>query len=248
MPAEVVPESVGREAVERIAVGIRDTQERVGMPVPDGGVEWARRVVEDTIKRHEAGANRRAPAPEPEPGESPSRITRGDVGPGAVAIDGRDLAASPRGRRHLRGDTRTMEITLLDGRLELLEFFPCQPGCMEPGHRHPWQEKLFLAADDAIAMSRRSGYTDDDPRCHGMIAAALLTVVELSGQSPQMGGLGLGDYRHPKREPHVRLPRRRGLVPLSQLPRPVQSLATTGPMGETQVPPAPMPSRRHGGT
>lgn len=222
--SEAVPEELGRAAIDRVAEGIRETQIRAGVPIPDGGVDWAREVVRDTVRKHEERLARGGgdPRPEPPPGESPSRITRGDVGHNTQVID-RDLAASEFGRQHLRPSPPPLEIALLEGRLELLRYFPCEPGCTGPatdaGHTHPWWDKISKAVDDTVVLTRRAGWTDMDPRTTERICEAMLKVVELSGAPLEMGGLGLGDYKTLRHEVYVRLPRRGGLVPLSHLPK-----------------------------
>lgn len=235
-PDPIVSEETGRAAIDRVAQGIRETQIAAGVPIPDGGVDWAREVVRDTVRKHEERMAKGGhdPRPEPPPGESPSRITRGDVGPNASPLE-RGLEQSARGRQHLRPQQVPLEIALLEGRLELLRYFPCEPGCTGPatdaGHVHPWQDRLFRAVDDALVFTRRDGWTDDDPRTLQRICDAMLKVVELSGAPLEMGGLGLGDYKTLRQEVYVRLPRRGGLVPMSQLPKhaPVIGGALVGP-------------------
>ena len=214
--SEPVSEATGREAIARVAEGIRETQIAAGVPIPDGGVDWARQVVTDQIRKHEARVNV-LPEAAATDDEHPCRINRGDVGENSEVID-RDMSASARGRRHLR-DTRSLEILMLEGRLELIRYFPCEPGCVEPGHVHAWNEKLIKAVDDAVVWTRKSGWTDDDPRTTARLCDAMMKVVELSGAPLEMGGLGLGDYRTLRQEVYVRLPKRGGLVPMSQLPK-----------------------------
>jgi hypothetical protein len=222
-PDPIVSEETGREAIGRVAAGIRETQIAAGVPIPDGAVDWAREVVRDTVRKHEERMAAQPPTrPEPSPVESPSRITRGDVGAATAPLD-RGLEQSARGQRHLRPHAVPMEIALLEGRLELLRYFPCAPGCTGPaedaGHTHPWQDRLFLAVDDALVFTRRDGWTDDDPRTIQRVCDAMMKVVELSAAPAEMGGLGLGDYATVRPEVYVRLPRRGGLVPMSQLPK-----------------------------
>lgn len=233
-PETTVSEATGRAAIARVAEGIRDTQQRAGVPIPDGGVEFARRVVEKQVKLHEDGANRAAPRVATPDEEHPCRINNGMVGEGSRVITPEQSA---RMRKHMAlRDGRPLEVALLDGRVELLRYFPCEPGCtldaQDAGHFHPWgydavvegsgairKGKLAAAVDEALVFTRRSGWTDDDPRTTAAICDAMLRVVELSSAPPEMGGLGLGDYKELRRERYVRMPRRGGLIPISQLPK-----------------------------
>jgi hypothetical protein len=228
-PEPVVSEATGREAIDRVAQSVRETQIAAGVPIPDGAVDWAREVVRDTIRKHEERAANPAPQPvlETDPAEHPCRINKGEVGEGTDVL-ARDLEQSARGRRHLR-DTRSLETLLLEGRLELLRYFPCEPGCTGPakdaGHVHPWNQKLIQSVDDAVVWTRKSGWTDDDPRTTQRLCDEMMKVVDKSGMPLEMGGLGLGDYRTLRREMYVRLPRRGGLVPISQIPKHAPPLA-----------------------
>jgi hypothetical protein len=239
-PDPIVSEETGRAAIDRVIGGVVETQRGAGVPLPGGRAveDWARDVVVDTIRRHEErmaqpdlGFDKR----EAPPGESPARIDRGDVGPNAAPVF-RDLDESPRGRQHLNPLPKSRDLALLDGRMELLRYFPCGPGCSldatDAGHFHPWgfsavvegsgvirKGKLANAVDEAVVLTRRIGWTDDDPKTITAVADAIMRVVELSAAPPEMGGLGLGDYKELRREMYVRLPRRGGLVPLSQLPK-----------------------------
>lgn len=222
-PDPVVSEETGRAAIARVAEGIRDTQIRAGVPVPDGAVDWARDIVRDTVRKHEermANPPPPAPAPDIDPDEHPCRINNGRVGENTRVIT---PDHSPRMRQHVAPRPPPLHIALLEGRLELIRYFPCEPGCTGPardaGHVHPWNERLIKAAEDTAILTRKSGWTDDDPRTTARICEALMKVVELSGAPVEMGGLGLGDYKTLRRETYVRLPRRGGLVPLSQLPK-----------------------------
>lgn len=234
--SEPVAEDTARLALDRVLSGIRDTQAAAGM-IPGGRAaeDFARGVVDDTIRKHEARPERAPPPRETDPGESPSRITRGEVGPNAAPI-GRDVEQSARGREHLHPRQVPLEIALLEGRLELLRYFPCEPGCTvgaeDAGHFHPWgfdahvegsgairKGKLAAAVDEAIVLTRKSGWTDDDPRTMARVCEAMLKVVEDSGMPFAMGGLNLGDYKALRAETYVRLPRRGGLIPMSQLPK-----------------------------
>lgn len=237
-PERTVSEETGRAAIDRVVGGIVETQRDAGVPLPGGRAveDWARGVVVDTIRKHEErmadpGFDKR----EAPPGESPARIDRGDVGPNAAPL-ARNLEESARGRQHLRPLPRSRDLALLDGRMELLRYFPCGPGCSldatDAGHFHPWgfsavveasgairKGKLANAVDEAVVLTRRMGWTDDDPKTLQAVADAIMRVVDLSAAPPEMGGLGLGDYKTLRREMYVRLPRRGGLIPISQLPK-----------------------------
>lgn len=224
-----VPEDVGREAIARVAEGIRETQIRAGVPCPDGAVDWVRGIVEKQIRIHEdraTGPERMLPAPAH---ESPSRITRGDVGPNARPVE-LDLAQSVRGRRHLRPRAHHVEDQLLLGRLQLLRYWPCEIGCTadaeDAGHRHGWQDKLVACGDEARAIAARNGFVDDFDQVAALRQKLMLDVVALSGAPIAMGGLGLGDYKQPTTKALVRLPPvagLRGLLPIEQLPRRVET-------------------------
>jgi hypothetical protein len=231
--AEPVPDAVVREAIARVTEGVVETQAKAGVPIPGGRAveDWVRPIVERQVRIFEDGAN--VSAPRPARHESPSRITRGDVGPGARPLE-RDLSASPRGRAHLRPKPLPLDDQLLLGRLQLLRYWPCELGCVadadDPGHRHVWQDKLIACGDEARAIATRNGYGADYDQVLKLREKMLLDVVALSAAPISMGGLGLGDYKQPHTKMLVRLPPvagRHGLVPIEHLQRKVQPLVVT---------------------
>lgn len=224
-----VPEELGREAIARVAEGVREMQIAAGVPVPDGAIDWVRGVVERQIRIHEDRASDPERTLQAPAHESPSRITRGDVGPNAHAIE-LDLSQSARGRRHLKPRVHHLEDRLLLGRLQLLRYWPCEIGCTadaeDAGHRHAWQDKLVACGDEARAIAARNGFVDDFAQVSALRQKLMLDVVALSGAPISMGGLGLGDYKQPTTKALVRLPPvagLRGLLPIEQLPRRVET-------------------------
>jgi hypothetical protein len=231
-PDTLVSEATAREAIDRVTAGVVETQRAAGVPIPGGRAveDWVRPVVERQIRIHEDACRNGLPSPAPRrTTESPSRITRGDVGPGVSVID-RDLSESPRGRRHLRPVAHDLEDQLLLGRLQLLRYWPCAIGCVadaeDHGHHHAWQDRLIACGDEARAIALRNGFVDDFDQVSTLRQKLMLDVVALSGAPISMGGLGLGDYKAPVTRAFVRLPAvagLRGLLPIEQLPRRVDT-------------------------
>jgi hypothetical protein len=227
----VVPETTVRDAIDRVTAGVVETQRAAGVPIPGGRQveDWVKPIVERQVKLHEDGANRN-PAARSVEHESPSRITRGDVGPNTRVIE-RDLSASPRGRRHMQVAPVPVADMLLLGRLQVLRYWPCELGCTadaeDAGHRHAWRERLLACGDEARAIAQRNGFIDDFAQTLAVREKLMLDVVELSGAPVTMGGLGLGDYKAPRTRLLVRLDPvagQRGLVPIEQIQREVPRL------------------------
>jgi len=231
-PDPTVPDATVREAIDRVTAGVVETQARAGVPIPGGRVvdDWVRPIVERQVRVHEDTFRNGVPDPAPRPAthESPSRITRGDVGPNAAPV-ARDLDDSPRGRRHLRPPALPLDDQLLLGRLQVLRYWPCEIGCTadaeDAGHRHEWQDRLLACGDEARAIALRNGFVDDYQQTLAVREKLMMDLVELSGAPVSMGGLGLGDYKQPRTRMFVRLEAvsgMRGIVPIEQLQRRVK--------------------------
>lgn len=211
-PDAVVPDAIGRQAIARLEEGIAETQVRAGVPIPGGRdvEDWARSVVEKQIRIHEDRMRNGVPdaghAADPAVA-SPSRIDRGDVGENTQVIYNDDIGkgwTAPRGKRrvNMQVDPRPLEDILLEARLKLLQFFPCERGCTGPatdlGHQHPWFDRLMATDDEALAIAKRNGFADQFDKVVALRNELMMRIVEQSGQPVEMGGLGLGDYRTPK--------------------------------------------------
>lgn len=175
-----MPEDLGRKAIDDLTKRVVDSQP--GIPDTRAIEDWVKPIVAQTIRRNEEPQQQAA---EPEPGESPARIDRGDVGEYEPILQPLDNV-SPLGKRHMQPQAVDRRVLL---RLRLIqEVFPA------------FARKIHAAADDAASRCvTQLGMTHDDPRCTEARAEAVLKMVELSGAPANMGGLGLGDYTaHPQ--------------------------------------------------
>jgi len=181
--SESVKEETGREAIDRVVSGVIDTQKQLRVPVPDvaKAEAFAKKVVDETIKKHEE----RQAKPEP---PAPIGDVHRPLAEKALAVPGtqeinRDVSLSdwtaPQGKAHVAGITppRPLEDMLLEARVNMLGQFP------------EWAAKLHAAAAEADALSIKRK-TSDWKEIQSLRADFMMKVIEQSNAI-------FGDYLKP---------------------------------------------------
>jgi hypothetical protein len=174
-----VSEETARRAVEQLVGGATKDQAAAGqIPSPSTFEGLARKIVADTVARHEDGSNQAAPHAET---SAPDRLSRGEVGPDTVAIT-RYAGTEADGITRL-ADQAVAPDTFLQARLYRLSQYP------------DWFGRLYRAHLEGQAVARRLGATTA-LAVNSIVADFVIDVATQSATAPchKCGGL-LGDWR-----------------------------------------------------